>query len=172
MKKTLFILFFTLVSYSMKGQEIKWITFEKAVELTKKTPKPMLIDVYTDWCGFCKKMDKLTYSNQVIINYINENFYAVKLDGEQKEDIVYNNYTFKFKPQGRKGYNEFTAALLDGRLSYPTTVFLNEDIQLLDRIPGYLDSQTMEKVIKYFAKEKYKDTKWEDFVKDFKSEIK
>lgn len=172
MKKLLLILFLLSFAPNIKAQKIEWISIEKAIELNKVNQKPILIDVYTDWCGWCKRMDVTTYKNKVIVDYINKNYYAVKLDGEQKEDIVFNDYTFKFKAQGRRGYNEFTAALLNGKLSYPTTVFLNEKVQILDRVPGYLDAGMMEKVIKYFATQKYKDTKWDDYVKDFKSEIK
>ena len=172
MKKFFITFFLFIVTLTVSAQDIEWISIEKAIEMNKIVPKLILIDVYTDWCGWCKRMDKTTYSNKVIIDYINKNYYAVKLDGEQKEDIVFNNYTFKFKAQGRRGYNEFTAALLNGKLSYPTTVFMNEKVQLLDRVPGYLDATMMEKVIKYFATKKYESTKGEDYIKDFKSDIK
>jgi thioredoxin-related protein len=166
-----FLLSFQLQAQQSQTSEVNWISFEKAVELNKQNPKPLLIDVYTDWCGWCKKMDKTTYKNVVLVKYINDNFYAVKLDGEGKEDITYKDYTFKYKGQGRRGYNEFAAALLNGKLSYPTTVFMDAEMQLLDRVPGYLNEQVMEKVTAYFATEKYKTEKWDDFVKGFKSSL-
>ena len=92
-------------------------------------------------------MDRITYGNKIISSYINENFYPVKLDGEQREDLIYKDYTFKYKPWGRKGYHEFAAALLNGKLSYPTTVFMNGKLELLDRVPGYLSPDIMEQVI-------------------------
>jgi thioredoxin-related protein len=167
----LFVLSFQLYAQETKKAEVNWISFEQAVELNKKNPKPLLIDVYTDWCGWCKKMDKTTYQNDKLVQYINDNFHAVKLDGEGKKDITYKDYTFKYQKQGRRGYNEFAAALLDGKLSYPTTVFMNAEMQLLDRVPGYLNEKIMEQVTTYFATEKYKTEKWEDFVKNFKSSL-
>lgn len=172
MKKT--VLLFALVCFSINfyaQKNIKWISFEKAIELNKQDPKPILVDIYTDWCGYCKKMDLNTYSNKTISKYINENFYAVKLDGEEKNDIVFNEYTFKFQKEGRRGYHQLPAALMNGKLSYPTTVFLSKNEKILDRIPGYLDKTIMEKVLVYFSKEVYKTKKWEDFDKDFKSNL-
>ena len=171
MKKHLIVITLFLFAFQMSAQEINWISFEKAVELNKASPKPLLISVYATWCGWCKKMDKTTYQNTVIKNYINENFYPVKLDGEGKDDIKFNNYTFKFKQQGKTKYNEFAAALLNGKLSYPTTVFMNEKLELLDKLPGYLDTKIMEKVVAFFATKKYETVKWEDFVKNFKSSL-
>jgi len=173
MKKLIIPILLLLFSVQSNAQDTKvnWVTFEEAVELNKKTPKPFLIDIYTDWCGWCKRMDKTTYQNETIVEYINKNFHAVKLDGEQKEDITFKDYTFKFKPNGRRGYNEFAAVLLNGKLSYPTTVFMNKEMELLDRVPGYLDERVMEQVTSYFADEKYKTEKWEDFVKNFKSSL-
>ena len=91
------VLYYPLDSWFVRSTASK----DRMIELNKTNPKPILIDVYTDWCGFCKKMDKETYANNVIANYINEHFYAIKLNGEGKEDIKYKGHTYKFKQQGR-----------------------------------------------------------------------
>ncbi|QXP64160.1 DUF255 domain-containing protein [Polaribacter sp. HaHaR_3_91] len=173
MKKLILLIAVCLFCINTNGQEnIKWLDFEEAIELNKANPKPILVDIYTDWCGYCKKMDLNTYSNKTIGDYINKNFYAVKLDGEGKKDIVFNDHTFKFQKEGRRGYHQLAASLMDGKLSYPTTLFLSEDVQLLDKIPGYLDKEIMEKILVYFSREVYKTKKWEDFNTDFKSSLK
>ena len=173
MKKRILLIAISLFYLNTNAQEnIKWLGFEEAIELNKENPKPILVDIYTDWCGYCKKMDLNTYSNKTIGNYINKNFYAVKLDGEGKEDIIFNDHTFKFQKEGRRGYHQLAASLMDGKLSYPTTLFLSEDVKLLDKIPGYLDKEIMEKVLVFFSEELYKTKKWEDFDNDFKSNLK
>ena len=172
MKKFLLLITFTLFHLSSNAQEsVKWLSFEEAITLNKENPKPILVDVYTDWCGYCKKMDLNTYANKTISDYINKNFYAVKLDGEEKKDIIFNDHTFKFQKQGRRGYHQLPATLMDGKLSYPTTIILSKDEKVLDKIPGYLDKKIMEKVLVFFSEEYYKTKKWKDFEKDFKSNL-
>lgn len=171
MKKNIFTALLILGTITIKAQEVNWVSFEEAIKLNTANPKPILIDVYTDWCGWCKKMDETTYKNKVITEYINENFYAVKMDGEGKDDITFKGHTFKFHPQGKKGFHELPATLMDGKLSYPSTIFLNKKQQLLQNVPGYLSAKRMEQILAYFTNDTYKTADWDVFQKEFKSSL-
>ena len=157
---------------SIEGEKIKWHTFQEAVELSKKEKKKIFIDVFTEWCGWCKVMDKNTFTDPVIAKYMNQKFYAVKLDAEMKDSIVFNNYTFKNpNPSVKRSTHELAASLLNNRLSYPTTVYLDENFNMLTQVPGYLQPTQMEPILKYFGDNAYSTTKWEDYQKTFKGEI-
>ncbi len=147
------------------SQEVEWLSWEQAAELaeTAKKPKKIFIDIYTDWCGWCKKMDKDTFQNAEVAAYMADNFYMVKLDGEGKEDIIFKGKTFKFVPSGRKGYHEFAAALMQGKMSYPTTVFLDEEMNMLSPIPGYQKPKPFLNIAKYFGDNIYKDKDWKEY---------
>lgn len=151
--------------------KVNWITFEEAMELHESNPKKLLIDLYTDWCGWCKVMDRETYNNQIIADYINQTFYAVKFDGEQKEPVQFKGTTFKFVASGRRGYHELAAALTRNKLSYPTTVFMDEELRILQAMAGYLKPQQMEPIIEYMGGSHYTSTPWVDFQKNHKSSL-
>ena len=161
--------FLLAILTSTAQDKVNWLSFEEAISLNKENPKPILIDVYTDWCGWCKKMDRDTYSNKTIVKTINDNFYAVKLDGEEKKDIFFKGQTFKFQENGRKGYHQLAAALLNGKLSYPATVFMNKKEELLQNIPGYHQKENFEVILAFFMNENYRTYKWQDFQNNFKS---
>ena len=163
---------FLATSFSIQEEvEVNWMSFEEAVELSKKEKRKVFIDVYTDWCGWCKVMDKNTFSQPVIAAYLNENFYAVKLDAEQKEDITFRDHTFKFVPSGNKGYHELAAALLNNKLSYPTVVFLDEEFNMIQPLPGYQKPDQFEMIVKYFGSNGYKTTEWAKWQEEFKSAL-
>lgn len=154
-------------------EKINWLTFEQAVELNKKNPKKIFIDVYTGWCGWCKVMDAQTFTNPVIIKKMNANFYAVKLDAEMKDTVRFQNQVFvNPNPTQRGSTHQLAAALLNGQMSYPTTVYLDENFSMLGPVPGFLKPEAMEPILAFYGENHYKQTKWEDFSKTFKGEVK
>lgn len=159
--------------FTLKPTEVsvEWYTFEEAVEKSKTEKRKIFIDVYTDWCGWCKVMDKNTFNNPEIAKYLNENFYPVKFNAEQKEDIEFSGTTFKFVESGRRGYHQLAAALLNNKLSYPTVVFLDENFAMIQPLPGYQKPDQFEKVIKFIGGDHFKKTTWKDWQEEFVSSL-
>ncbi|GAB3980859.1 hypothetical protein GCM10028806_49340 [Spirosoma terrae] len=159
-----------------EAKHIKWLTIEEAYALTQKKPKKFVVDVYTDWCGWCKVMDRETFSKEAIVDYVNENYYAVRLNAEQRKDIKLGKETFKFVSAGSRGVHELAAALLRNQMSYPTTVFLDEKFQLIQPIPGYLEPRTFHQIITYFGnnyhqKEPFDQYKASTYAKAYQSSL-
>ncbi len=170
---TLLILFLILIGGTslapVSEGPVKWITFEQAVEKAKKEKRKIFIDVYTDWCGWCKVMDKSTFSDPEIARILNENFYPVKFNAEQREDVVFNGTTFKFVASGRNGYHQLAAALLNNQLSYPTVVFLDEEFRMIQPLPGYQKPEEFHKIVQFIGEDYYKSLTWKDWQGKYRS---
>jgi uncharacterized protein YyaL (SSP411 family) len=172
MRKLLILAFLLLQVLPGKTQNtIKWYTIEQAFDLAGKQPRKILIDVYTDWCTWCKVMDQNTYSNQVIADYVNSKYYAVKFNAEQKEDVVLNGSTYKYVPNGTKGYNQLAAALLNGQLAYPSTVFLDETLKMIQPLQGYYQPKDFDEILRFIGDNHYRTTTWEKFSSTYESPI-
>lgn len=144
---------------------VRWYTWEQAAELQKKEKRKVFVDVYTGWCGWCKRMDATTFNNPAVAKILNQNYYAVKLDAEQKADILFQDHVFKYQKTGNAGYNELATSLLDNKMSFPTVVFLDEDYKMIQTLPGYQETDFFKKVARYFGENFYKNIKWEDYQK-------
>jgi thioredoxin-related protein len=144
---------------------IKWYSWDEAIAASKKNPKKIFIDVYTDWCGWCKRMDQTTFQDAKVVEYLNKNFFAVKFNAEQKQTIEYKNHTLKFVASGGRGYHELAFALLDGRLGYPAFVYLDEKQDRITISPGYKDAGTILKELKFVAEGHYKTKNFQDYAK-------
>lgn len=151
--------------------EIHWMTWKEMQEAQKKEPRKVVVDVYTEWCGWCKKMDASTFVHPEVVKYVNKNFYAIKFDAESREVIRFRNKDYKFVAQGNRGYNELAAEMLNGQLSYPTSVYFDENLNQIFPVPGYLEAKTFERVLNFVASNSYKSQKWEEFDKSFKGKI-
>lgn len=172
MKKIVILILLACAGFSKQSmaQEVKWHTFEEALELNKTEQRKIFIDVYTDWCGWCKKMEATTFSNPAIAKILNEKFYAVKFNAEQRNDIVYKGHTFKFVSSGNRGYHELAAALLNNKLSYPSIAFLFENNQPIV-LPGYKTADALEPILMFLVNDAFLSQSFEEFQKSFKSQI-
>lgn len=185
--RTILCILFLAFSINLTAQnDIKWMKFEDAVAMARKQPKKIFIDMYTDWCGWCKVMDRTTFADTVIEKYMNENYYAVKFDAEQKEDVIFSGtfqrydslkketityqdtVVFKLDPsQGRKGTHQLALALSGGKLAYPSFVVLDENVNKIDMLQGYIEGPRFETILTYFGSNAYKGTPFTDYEKTF-----
>ncbi len=170
MKKVLLLI--ALLGGSLQAQDkINWLSFEELEAAQAEEPRKVFVDLYTDWCGWCKRMDKATFQHPGIVAYVNENYYAVKFNAETKDTVRFLGQDFKYIKNGRKGYNELAAVLANGQLSYPTIVYLDEEMKVIQPVPGYMDPKSFEQVITYLAGDHHKEQPFDQYKKNYQSVI-
>lgn len=143
LSKSIALIALSIISLSFKpvNQELKWLSFDEGYKLSQKTGKVMLVDVYTDWCGWCKRMDKDTYSKSEIIEYINKNYIPVKFNPE------INNVRYQYKNMNLSGM-ELMGAIGNNEIrGYPATVFLNPSKEQYRVVSGYYDATRFQNVL-------------------------
>ena len=171
--KTALPVIILLFSSGLKAQhaQINWMSVEEMEAAMEKEPRKVLMDVYTSWCGPCKMMMKNTFTDPNVIAYINKYYYAVKFNAEGKDEVTFRGNTYKnpnydpAKAKSRNGTHEFTMAVapVNGRIAYPTIVYMDEDFAILSPVQGYLKPVQIMPILSYFGENSYKTTDWQTF---------
>jgi len=165
MRKLVGFLLMSVFTFSAFAQQksIQWYTINEAMELNKKEPRKMLFDVYTTWCYWCKVMDKKTFTDPQVIDYINNNFYAIKLNAESKDTIAINNVRYVNPNNDDDPYHQLAIHLLKGQMAFPSITYANENNEYIAVVPGYWQPADMLNLLKYIAEGKYEQTSWQDY---------
>ena len=176
-KKMIAIFAFLLATANfLAAQEIKWMSFDQAMEAQKKNPKKIFMDVYTVWCGPCQMLDKNTFKNKDVVQYINDNFYAVKFNGEGNEVVNFKGQKFE-----NKGYDPARAERRNaphpfaGYLqvqAYPTMLFLDESSNFILPVQGYMQPSQLEFYLKLVAQNDYKNIKTREDLQSYQTKFK
>ena len=137
--KSLLILAALLLVPAAHAGPVAWRGWNEGLAAAAGGPKPVIVDVYTDWCGWCKRMDRDVYARSDVSEYLNQHFVMVRLNAESAERVSY---------AGRS----LTARALSGGFEvtgYPTTIFLKPDGTHLVNVPGYIPADKFLKLVRF-----------------------
>lgn len=138
---------------------VSWVSFDEGVTLAKQKNKKVLVDVYTDWCTWCKKMDSDVYANAEVAKLIDANYVPVKLNAESSKKLSFDGNSFT--------ETQFARAV--GVTGYPTTLFLHSDSKPITLLPGYVPAERFVDVLRYIGDDHFKSISFEDFLAKSKS---
>lgn len=154
MKKIFLLSLILIFSALAIAKDPKWKNFDDGMKQAKLSGKKVLIDVYTDWCGWCKKMDANTYSDKAISEYLEKNYIIIKLNAEANEKISYAGQSMS--PA------EFARGM--GVNGYPATVFLKSNGDPITLLPGYAEADRFIHVLSFIAENQYEKKKFADYL--------
>lgn len=179
MKRMLFLLYFLCIGlngYALPDddneddaktatKEITWLSLEEALALNEQSPKKFLIKVVTEWCAACKYMDRTTYKDPRVIELINKHFYAVAFDAQSKNELEMNGQLYGYNEELLKGgVHDLAVELTKGRLTFPTTVFLNEFADNPQPVTGFRSVEELDQLMAFFGENYYINTAWNVFL--------
>ena len=148
--------------------QVQWHTIQQASE-EKIGEKLYFIDFYTTWCGYCKKMDRETFSDATVAKLLNRYYYPVKFNAEGTETFTWFGRSYgPGVAQGRSRSHQFAAGLR----GFPTFGIYRSDGRVVQQIPGYYPPKDFIMILWYFASGDYQRYAFEQYQKIFDKEIR
>lgn len=159
------LLLFGLTVYSQEG--IRWISFNEAVQRAPVEDKKIMVDIYTPWCRWCKVMEKNTFQDPEIVAYINQFYLAVKFNAEEDQTIQYKGRNFNLSKQGKRPCHDLAKEIMRGKMDFPTIVFLDSDLDVIQPISGYQNADHYLMVLRYFGEDNHLIIPWDKYVERY-----
>ena len=125
------------------NEKIKWLGYEEGVALSEQDGKKLFLHFYTDWCNYCAKMDKETFSDSAVISYLNRHFISVRVNSEKQRDVA-----LKYAVRG-----------------VPMTWFVSETNERISSLPGYIDRDMLINILRFVNTDSYKSMTFKEFTK-------
>lgn len=157
---------------------VRWYSFEGALMLNGERAaqglptKKIFVDVYTDWCGWCKRMDATTFAHPIIVEKLNSKWIPVKLNAERKDTIIINGQEFvNQNPEKSRNSHQLAQVLLQGQMSYPSYILIDETGKQVQTVKGYQSAAQLEMLLDFFNSNIYKTTNWEEFQRTYQGSV-
>ena len=143
--------FLATQSSAQEVESVRWLSFEALEDSLEAKPKKVFIDFYTDWCTYCRKMDKRVFTNPEVVNVLNEEYYAVRFDAESEAVVSFGGQDFRNDQIGksRNPLHQIAQllALRQGSFVAPSLVLLDKEFSVTSRYFEYLDSKKLLKAL-------------------------
>lgn len=167
----LFAFFYTallLPAYTPTGKKgVQWQPVSAVARQLPPNGQPVLVDVYTDWCTYCKLMDATTWQHDSVVAYVQANFLPIKLNAESKDSLLWEGQAYAYLPRFK--VHQLAVKLLRGNMVYPSTVIIpaQGDWQV---IPGAIKAKDLELVLKYYGSRSNERMDFEHFQRQFRGQ--
>ncbi|MBI1802991.1 MAG: thioredoxin fold domain-containing protein [Ignavibacteriae bacterium] len=135
--------------------ELPWKPFTDGFAEAKKNDKKIMLDIYTDWCGWCKRLDANVYSDPDVAAYLKAHYVSVKLNAESKTQVTYKD----------TAYSQVGFAQALGVTGYPTIAFFDSHGDFITKLGGYVGPERFLPIVKFIGEDYYKKMSWDDYQK-------
>jgi thioredoxin-related protein len=164
MKFSFYILALFLLSYALPTQaQIEWLSIEQLEQRMTDAPRKVLVKIYTENCNWCKRMDEETFEQAYVAEYVGEYYYAVALDANTQDEITFKGESYKYSKSGKIGRHELAVELTKGNLSYPSVVFLDDQLNVLQSVSGYKPYPLFQQIMTYYGKDFHTRIPWSSY---------
>ena len=126
-------------------------TFAALDSLMQTEKRKVLVFLKTTWCSYCENMELTSFENEQVIKLLDDSYYYIPFDAEQRNPVHFMGKTYNFLPNGRNsGVHELaqTIGTINGQLAYPTIVVLNEDYAIIFQHNSFLSGEELLQILK------------------------